>query len=346
MRVRWRASPSSGVIDLAAERDAGQGNGQGRRRLRASMPVGQCDFVGARRKKWSRKKRRNVRGRRPEGEDRRGAGAWRNERDLDRAGCSLDQRVRQGGEDGVRLLNRARWTYGRMAEEGSTSAMDERVRNGQVKVGQRSIPMWEGQPVDISSSQLPLPNAVPRNGPPTPNNGSRRRHTGGRRAAPRAAAVPVATPRGPASPAPCPGSARSRLARRLDQLLDPPSGASARQFWPHGAPSIVIARCTAVDSISASLFLCRRQHRWLQRFDDLGYPGPGIVWLPSIRCLLAAAVIFSVGLFAVRFIDTAGRPRKSSAALVPHGQERQQNSILRRRDARQDRRDRHAGIDA
>ena len=208
-------------------------------------------------------------------------------------------------------------TYGQIsAEDGQRfSYWTSEVRNGQVKVGQTvEFQMWEGQPVDIFVvNNPPPPNAAP------PQRAAMPQQRAAAAAAPAAyAAAPAGYAAAPVGYAAAPAGfarrhARGRRdpdwARLLDQTVHLAVG-------PRLAPAILAARRAAdrhwqrrtrMDSHSRPAYslvlLWGSICLGFKRFHDLGYPG----WYSLVYLVpfLAAAVIFSVGLFAVRVIDMA-----------------------------------------
>ena len=208
-------------------------------------------------------------------------------------------------------------TYGQIsAEDGQRfSYWTSEVRNGQVKVGQTvEFQMWEGQPVDIFVvNNPPPPNAAPPQRAAMPQQ----------RAA--AAAAPAGYAAAPAGYAAAPAgyaAAPAGFAGAMQgvgaiptgrdywiKLFTSPSGrVSRRQFWLHGVLPIVIGNVVLgwipiLGQLISLVLLWGSICLGFKRFHDLGYPG----WYSLVYLVpfLAAAVIFSVGLFAVRFIDMA-----------------------------------------
>jgi uncharacterized membrane protein YhaH (DUF805 family) len=201
-------------------------------------------------------------------------------------------------------------TYGQIAAEDGQrySYWSSEVRNGQMKVGQTvEFQMWEGQPIDIFVvNNPPLQNAAPPQRSAQPQQRTF------------ASATPAAHNSVPGSSAAAPAgyaaavSAAGAIPSSRDywiKLFTSPSGRiSRRQFWLHGVlpivvGNIVLAWIPVIGQIVSLVLLWGSICIGFKRFHDLGYPG----WYSLIYFvpLVAAAVVFTIGMVVVRFLDLA-----------------------------------------
>ncbi len=198
-------------------------------------------------------------------------------------------------------------TYGQvLADDGKHySYWTSEVRNGPVKVGQTvEFQMWEGQPVDIHRvDQMSPPRAAP------PQRQAAQPSRGGGPTGPGAYAM--ATAGGGAAYA-TPTAAAAAFPTGRDywiKLFTSPSGRiSRRQFWLHGvlvivACNILLTWIPIIGQLLALVLLWGSICIAFKRFHDLDYPG----WYSLLYLvpLVAAVVVFSIGLMVVRFLDLA-----------------------------------------
>ena len=201
-------------------------------------------------------------------------------------------------------------TYGQIAAEDGQrySYWSSEVRNGQMKVGQTvEFQMWESQPIDIFVvNNPPLQNAAP------PQRSAQPQQRTFASATPAAHnSVPGSSafaPAGYAAAVSAAGAIPSSRDYWIKRFTSPSGRISRRQFWLHGVLPIVVGNVVlgwipVIGRIVSLVLLWGSICIGFKRFHDLGYPG----WYSLIYFvpLVAAAVVFTIGMVVVRFLDLA-----------------------------------------